>query len=638
MRVLIVDDDRSQRRTLTGLLHREGFEVTDCASLQEAVELLTHELFAICVLDLRLDGEYGIDVLRRLGESRIKQTRFIIHTGHGTFGSARDALNLGAFAFIEKLSDPVELINKIHLAAAEQMRLTLGKAQEEIRFHARMLECVQQAVVAHDLAGIVFYWNAFAEKMYGWSAAEMMGKSVLGPVVSASEQREALNIWDIARRGQVWRGEFIVQHRDGSCFPIDVTASPMTDNNGQVIGLVSIAKDITERKQAELALRDSERRYRLVVEGSGEAIIGLTRDGLVETWNLAAERMFGHSAAEMQGANPSRLIPAERSMELRALHSQVFNGQSVIGLETQRLTKDGQLLDVVLTLQPTLDENGSMIGSAAIIRDVTEFNLARKRLRQREAELEQMSRVSSMGEMVLALTHELNQPLAAAATYAGRSIDLLEKEAASPGELLEPLRIAHLQVMRAGEIIAKLKSFLSKSKPKKEGVDLNELAKQADELVPRHQSSCKIDRRLELHPRAIFVMADSLQIKQVFVNLLTNALHAIDERKGFAARIVIRTTVKEGRAEATVIDNGMGVSGDSLDQIFEPYQTSKLDGMGMGLSICRTILNNHDGLIWAANNETGGASFSFSLPLLQSVAALPQVASAAPNESTIRTR
>lgn len=559
-----------------------------------------------------------------------ERAQAVLRSGHvaGTAGEQEDRL-----ALIEELhTHQIELETQNEELRASQLQLQSARDS-----YADLYEWAPVAYLTLADDETIQQANQAAVQLFGRRRSELIGARVT-QFIHDDDQ----DVWNLHRMQLLDRllrrvCELRVNVPQGVRI-IQIAAHLVRAPNGAGSKLLVSMTDVTERRDEERLMRTREQQYRSVVDASGEAIIGLTRDDIVATWNQAAQRMFGYSADEVKGEGLSRIVPPERRVEHSTLYSQVRSGQTVAEFETQMLTKDGRLLDVMLTLQRILDDAGNVIGIAATIRDVTAYNRSQQQLRQREAELMYVSRASSMGEVVLTLTHELNQPLATAATYAGRCIDLLKTKTLHPNDLLEPLGLAYAQIMHAGNIISRLKSFVAKSKPYFESIDLNDLVRMAEQLMPRILSSARVTRRLALHPHSIEVMADALQIEQVLVNLMSNAFQAIGEEGVAEGEILLRTSVTENGGEVSVIDSGSGIATEHLDRIFDPYFSSKPDGMGMGLSICRTIISNHNGRIWATNNQDRGACFSFTLPLAGNFgAAHQQVTVAAVCETTSRT-
>jgi len=255
------------------------------------------------------------------------------------------------------------------------------------------------------------------------------------------------------------------------------------NEKGQPYKLSGYLIDITERKHAEQKLQASEQRYRTVVDAAGEAIVRISTRGIAETWNPAAQNQFGYTAAEMIGTNVARLVPPHLLSEFARILSKLQEGRSILGWETQRLTKDGRLLDVVLNLAPIRNEEGTVIGGAASVRDVTEYKRAREELRRRTEQLAHLTRVASMGEMATWLAHELSQPVGAAANYADGCARLVEAGSTPPADLLAKLRLLRECISESARIIRGLKSFLSKTEPRKVRCDLHALISEVDGLV-----------------------------------------------------------------------------------------------------------------------------------------------------------
>jgi diguanylate cyclase (GGDEF)-like protein/PAS domain S-box-containing protein len=241
-------------------------------------------------------------------------------------------------------------------------------AEESTRFQAALLDAVGQAVIATDPNGDILYWNRQAEVMYGWSAEEVAGRSVLEVTPAIQSVTQAEEIMAALRRGQSWTGDFLVRRRDGSTFPALVTNTPVLDAVGQLLAVIGVSSDITERQRAEAAMRQLSH----IVASSGDAIIGKDLGGTITSWNRAAEGLYGYRAEDVIGKHISLLSPPDRLDELAGVLQNIRAGQTVSDLETQRRHRDGRLLDVALTVSPVYDAASNLVGASAIARDITE--------------------------------------------------------------------------------------------------------------------------------------------------------------------------------------------------------------------------------------------------------------------------
>ncbi len=254
-----------------------------------------------------------------------------------------------------------------------------------------------------------------------------------------------------------------------------------------------------------------------------------------------------------------------------------------------------------------------------VLKDAIQKTVLQQRLQAAEAQLAHISRVTTMGEMASALVHELAQPLGAASNYAGGCLHLIEGEHPSLADLREPLRQLNEQILAAGEIIQRVKSFVSKLPHQKKKLQLNTLVREVNRLLPKYGDQSGITRRLDLDADLPDVLGDQVQIKQVLVNLVRNAMDAVADESLLDREVVIRTLLTSGTPTVCIIDRGPGIPDGQIDQIFEPYVTTKSDGMGMGLSICRTIIQNHAGRIWTEVNDNGHTCFCFTLPTAEAI-------------------
>jgi len=237
---------------------------------------------------------------------------------------------------------------------------------DTVRFQAALLDSVGQAVIATDVAGIVVYWNRAAERLYGWAAREAVGRPLFELIPAPQSPEEGIRIFAELAAGHSWEGEFVVGHRDGTAFPVQVTNTPVLGADGTLQAIIGISTDITERKRAEQAVRHLS----AIVESSSDAIIGETLDGTILSWNSGAQTLYGYAAHEAIGQNIRILADSPAAEEeITDLRRRVALGQRVRGVETVRRHKDGSLVDVSLAISPVYDDDGSLSGFSMIARD-----------------------------------------------------------------------------------------------------------------------------------------------------------------------------------------------------------------------------------------------------------------------------
>lgn len=356
-------------------------------------------------------------------------------------------------------------------------------------------------------------------------------------------------------------------------------------------------------------------RLRCILETATDAIIVMGQDGVVQSFSAAAERQFGYGAGEVIGRNVNILMPSPYREEhdsylhryLRTREKRIIG----IGREVYGQRKDGSVFPMYLSVGEGKLEGASIF--VGIIHDITDQRAAARRLSDLQAELLQVSRLSGMGQMASALAHEINQPLTAIAAYMKAIRRMLDAaDAAALARARAALDSANEQALRAGEIIRRLREFVARGDTEKAVVDAHILITESMALARMSNKLGRASVRMELDSPAQSVIADKVQIQQVLLNLVRNALEAID---GIVPGILVVSAHAKGDfVEFAIADNGPGIADDVRARLFEPFVTTKKDGMGVGLSICRTIIESHGGRLWAEANPGGGTVFRFTLP------------------------
>jgi two-component system sensor kinase FixL len=362
-------------------------------------------------------------------------------------------------------------------------------------------------------------------------------------------------------------------------------------------------------------LRANEARLQSVLDTVPDAMIVIDERGMMTSFSAAAERLFGWTAAETIGKNVNMLMPEPYHAQHDAyLHRYKTTGERrIIGIGRivigQR--KDGQTFPMELSVgEARLGEVRFFTG---FVRDLSERQATERRLQELQSELIHVSRLTAMGEMASALAHELNQPLSAIASYVKGSSRLLEAQEIDRGRIGEALVKAGDQALRAGEIIKRLREFVSKGETERNVENLQKVVEEASllALVGAKESGVKVT--FEFDPQTPPVLIDKVQVQQVVHNLIRNAIDALAAAPIRSIAVAVRA---EGIALAavSVADTGPGIAPEIANQLFQPFMTTKSTGMGVGLSISRNIIESHGGRIWVEENPDGGALFRFTLP------------------------
>ncbi len=366
------------------------------------------------------------------------------------------------------------------------------------------------------------------------------------------------------------------------------------------------------------ALREREAHLSSIFDTAPDALIVIDEAGLVQSYSAAAERMFGWTAAEMLGNNIKMLMPTPYRQEHDSYVRRYLDtgerriigiGRIVVGER-----KDGSTFPMELAVGELISERGRFF--TGFVRDLSERQAHEARLQELQGELIQISRLTSMGEMASALAHELNQPLSAAANYLSGARRVLEQGQGVDARAVEALDRANEQIQRAGEVIRRLRDFLARGKSERRLHSFSKLVREACALALVGAKEQGLRVRYEFDPAADEVVVDRVPIQQVVINLVRNAADAMAE----TTKRELEISIKRGEgaiAVACVADTGPGVSATVAAKLFQPFMTTKANGMGVGLSISRTIVEAHGGRIWTEPNPGGGARFCFSLQLAE---------------------
>jgi two-component system, LuxR family, sensor kinase FixL len=353
-----------------------------------------------------------------------------------------------------------------------------------------------------------------------------------------------------------------------------------------------------------------------ILDSIPDATIVINEGGIIQTFSAAAERLFGYAAADVVAKNVKTLMPSpyredhdgylqryQRTGERRIIGI----GRVVVG---QR--KDGSTFPMELAVGEMQVRNQRFF--TGFIRDLTERQQTEVRLQELQAELVHMSRLTAMGEMASALAHELNQPLSAIANYMKGSRRLLESPSdQTTGMIRDAMEKAADQALRAGEIIRRLRDFVARGESERRVEDVKKLVEEASALALVGAKDKGVRIRFAFAPRLDYVLADKVQIQQVLLNLIRNAIEAMENEP--VRELIIATSPAQDRmAEIRVSDTGPGIAPEISAQLFQPFVTTKSHGMGVGLSISRTIIEAHGGSIVQRPNPGGGTVFSFTLP------------------------
>ena len=384
-----------------------------------------------------------------------------------------------------------------------------------------------------------------------------------------------------------------------------------------------LRKEIADRKHAEEDLRSSEEKHRVIVEAAHDVVVSMNEEGAILLANPAARRIFGYDPVEIVGKPMTMLMPEM----MRKLHENGFRRYLTTGkrhldwqgVEVTAQRKDGQEFPVEVSFgEQTSDGHKVFTG---FIRDISERKQAEERLRASErslqmtqAELARVSRLTTMGELAASIAHEVNQPLTAVINNGSACLRLLANNNLEPKVLRGALEGIIADGTRASTVLARIRAFIKKEPAEKSELDINEVIKEVLVLAARelYENQVLPDQQLKIDLPS--VLADRVHLQQVLLNLIMNGIEAMAPVTDRPRLLGVQSRLdKSGNVLVAVSDCGTGF-GLELDSVFNPFFTTKANGMGMGLSISRSLVEGHGGRLWAAPNFPHGAVFSFTLP------------------------
>jgi PAS domain S-box-containing protein len=470
---------------------------------------------------------------------------------------------------------------------------------------ASLLEAIvhssEDAIIAKNLDGIVTSWNPAATRIFGYQPEEIIGQSILKLIPPHLEHQEPFILGKVRAGEQIAHFETERVRKDGRVIIVSLTISPVRDRHDKVIGVSKIARDITEQRQMEIA----RARLAAIVESADDAILSKDLNGIITSWNRAAERTFGYSEEEMLGASILTLVPKELHPEEAMILRRIRAGERIEHYETTRLAKDGKRLNVSLSISPLRDTSGNVVGASKVLRDVTQ----RKRMEQSLVEAEKLS---ASGRMAASIAHEINNPLEAVLNL----IYLARSNSMDP-EVTSYLNTAESELVRLSHIAKQTLGFY-REQNSAAMVSLTELVGEVLKIYSSKLREAGVTVETNFASGREVVVRKG-ELVQVVSNLVTNAMYAMNPGG------TLRVNTEDGRCgerEAVVLtieDNGRGIPAENLQRVFEPFFTTRgAIGTGIGLWVAKQFVGGHSGTIEVASSTdmvSHGTKFRIALPL-----------------------
>ncbi len=567
----------------------------------------------------------AIAIEGRAPEEQIRELQSELQAAQSELRSSREQYE-GANEELRAANEELQSINEEYRSTAEELETSKeelqsineelqtvnGELKAKLESVSRAHSDIQNLMAATDV-GILFLDPTLRIKRFTPRVADLFniregdeGRTITNFTHSLEYDGLADDAQAVLRT--LASSERELRSRSGNWYLVRVRPYRTLEN--KIDGVVVTFVDINERRRAEDAVRESEARVKAIIDGVADAIVTINAAGVVQSVNQAAAAMFGYAPDELMGQNITVLMAEPyRSQHAHHLQAYLKTGEAnIIGVprEVEGRRKDGSLFPMELLVSEIRHgEEHILIG---FIRDLSEKRHFEERLGRLHGD-----RLASMVEMSTTLAHELNQPLTAAANYLNVARRRLGAGEAQSSQLTEALDNAAAQMIKAGRIITHMREFISRREPDKTKQHLHELIREAYELILPGAKQADIQVALQLNAPEDSVLADKVQIEQALVNLMRNAKDAMSNSS--ERKLTISTWLSGGCIQTDIVDTGRGLPDTIKGHLFEPFATTKSEGLGVGLSISRSIIEAHYGRIWADANAGGGTRFSFTLPL-----------------------
>ena len=473
------------------------------------------------------------------------------------------------------------------------------------------------AILMLDAAGRIISWNRGATHVHGWTVDEVRGShcSILHPPDSIL-RGEPERVLALAAKHGRYAGEDLRIRKDGTQFLAEVSLYACRNDDDTIVGYGKVVRDISELRTTQADLVAKEAHLRSILDSIPDAMVVIDNSGLIQSFSVAAERLFGYTESDVVGQNVKMLAPSP--------HHEAHGGYIArylatgerriigIGRVVSGRRRDGSVFPMELTIGEVLKNCGEHLFTG-FIRDITSRQDIERRLQDLQEELIHVSRVSAVGTMASTLAHELNQPLTAiGCSLLAAQIRLESNSPRAVQDAQEALADSMTQVLRAGLIVRQLRDFVARGETERQIISLSKLIEEGNALGLAGASQNGLEVRVDLDPSVSCVLVDRVQIQQVLLNLIRNGIEAMEGCEPRQLTISTRAKSKDV-VELAIADTGTGLSETVFENLFKPFTGTKAHGLGLGLSICKTIVEAHGGRLWAESRAEGGTVFRFTL-------------------------
>jgi two-component system sensor kinase FixL len=478
--------------------------------------------------------------------------------------------------------------------------MSFNPGDDAARILAAIVESSDDSIIGTDRVGVILTWNSGATRLYGYTPDEIRGRSI-GLLVPEDRRDELATILERIKSGHpVDRHETVRRTKDGTTLAVSVSVSPIRDDTGQVVGAASVARDLTPQKEAESARRASDLRWRSIVESAVDGIVVIDARGRIESFNPAAERLFGYSGSEVVGRNVSMLMPSPyREGHDGYLARYLREGAARIigiGREVTGLRRDGTVFPLHLSVGEISGEGERRF--TGILHDLT----ARVRL---EEQIREQAALARLGEMAAVIAHEVKNPLAGVRG----AIQVIGGRLPKDGQDAAIVREIIARIDALSDMMGDLLLFARPPQPRLAPVDVRYLVANTVDLLNSDPALKQV--RIEVEGVSPPMAGDAELLKIVFLNLLVNGAHAMQGR----GRITVSMKADDGACQIAFADSGPGIPAEIRDKLFTPFFTTKARGTGLGLPTAKRLIEAHSGTIRIDCPQSGGTTVTIRLPI-----------------------
>jgi PAS domain S-box-containing protein len=497
----------------------------------------------------------------------------------------------------------------------EARQAETDRKKTEIRFQT-LFNSAADLIFVIEPEGTILQTNRYACDHSGYEEHEIVGYNIKTFFTSESQDTCDCNFPGLREWGYN-RADIDFVCKDGHIIQMECVATGVPDESGNFTTFLIIQRDVTERARAAAALADSERQFRAIFNSTFQFSGLLDPDGIVLEANQTVMDFLGSTKNELVGKPFWEVMwlnaPPEEQKRIKKAVQSARQGE-LVRYQVDMTGKDNRVRTVDFSLKPVQNEQGETVLIIPEGRDITDLKLVEEELQRHQQEMAHVMRLNTMGEMASGMAHELNQPLAALVSYCGTA-ETLAKSHAAPQELRDVLERATEQAHRAGDVIRHLREFVSKGKNNISRIVVDDLIYSVVDFISWELRNSDIQVTFQTGSHGCELPVDKIQIEQVLINLIRNSIEAIRQADISSGQVNITTRqAADGSIEVSIADNGPGIDPTIAASLFEPYQTSKETGMGMGLSISRSIIEAHNGKLWADVQRQQGALFCISIP------------------------